>query len=176
METDVKNAETEPVTEAKPIPSFLIYEMTEEGPIYYRDYRDYLAGTKQLEEIMGSSILQSILVSDLTILLSKLLGNDYKVLTNELGLKFSKQSKRSADIAIYPKAVIGEMTLNNRYAEVAPHIVIEVDTKACFEGFTTELDYYYRKTDDLLNFGVNKVIWVFTGAKKVLIATKGNSW
>ena len=138
METSVKNPETEVIS------NLLIYEMSEERTIYYRGYRHYLAGTKTLEEIMGSSILQSVLVSRLTVLLSKLVGKEYEVLTNELGLRFSKQSKRSADVAIYPKAALREVMMSNRYAEIAPEVVIEVDTKASFEGFTTEMDYYYQ--------------------------------
>jgi Uma2 family endonuclease len=59
---------------------------------------------------------------------------------------------------------------------IPPRIVIEVDTKASFEDFTTPMDYFNQKTDDLLNFGVEKVIWIFTASRKVMEARKGENW
>lgn len=47
------------------IPDSLIYEMVNGSPIYYKGYRDYLNGDKQIEELMGSSILQSLIISRL---------------------------------------------------------------------------------------------------------------
>jgi hypothetical protein len=44
------------------VPSTLIYEMDEGKPIYYRGYKDVLNKTKTLEQIMGTSILQSLLI------------------------------------------------------------------------------------------------------------------
>lgn len=32
------------------------------------------------------------------------------------------------------------------------------------------------KTDELLKFGVEKVIWIFTDTKKILVAAKGGEW
>ena len=46
----------------KPIPDYLIYEMGEGTPIYYRDYKDVLNKKKTPEQIRGSSALQSLLV------------------------------------------------------------------------------------------------------------------
>jgi len=40
----------------------------------------------------------------------------------------------------------------------------------------TPLDYYSTKTDALLDFGVHKVIWIFTDARKVMVAEKGRNW
>ena len=45
------------------IPEYLIYEMDEGKPIYYRGYKEYLQGQRALEEIMSSSYIQSFLVS-----------------------------------------------------------------------------------------------------------------
>ena len=51
------------------IPSELIYEMDNGTPIYYRGYKDFLNGSKQLDELMGSSFLQSDIITQLVILL-----------------------------------------------------------------------------------------------------------
>jgi hypothetical protein len=54
--------------------------------------------------------------------------------------------------------------------------VIEIDTKADVTDFDSITDYYLKKTDALLDFGVERVVWIFTSAKKVMTATKGNPW
>jgi hypothetical protein len=38
------------------------------------------------------------------------------------------------------------------------------------------MDYIFEKIDDLHNFGVQKVIWVFTKNKKVMVAEAGKPW
>lgn len=40
----------------------LIYEMVDNQPIYYRGYKDVLNGVKDVEDIMGSSLLQAVLI------------------------------------------------------------------------------------------------------------------
>ena len=109
-------------------------------------------------------------------MLSKKLSNEYRILTNELGLQFKKKSWRAADLAIYKKADLKDHPLDNKYLPIPPKIVIAVDTKASFENFNTPMDYYTKKTDALLNFGVEKVIWIFTDAKKIMVAVKNTQW
>jgi len=87
------------------IPKSLIYEMVDGVPIYYKGYKDYLNGIKNLDEIMGSSLLQSalagLIVARLNMLLTQHYGQKYLVLTNELGILFKKKSWRSGFIRIY---------------------------------------------------------------------------
>lgn len=68
------------------------------------------------------------------------------------------------------------MILSNSYAKLPPEIVIEVDTKADFEQFSSAGGYFYSKSEALLNFGVKKVIWIFTDARKVMIAEADQDW
>ena len=82
------------------IPENLIYEMVDGKPIYYKGYREYLEGAKQMEELMGSSLLQSLIISRLVFFLQVHLGGEYEVLTNEIGIQFEKRAWRAADIAI----------------------------------------------------------------------------
>ncbi len=156
-------------------PVHLIYEMAEE-PIYYRDYQTVLRGAEEPEEIMGSSYLQSFVISVLLRYLMRHLPEVYVVLTNELGLQLPGGKWRAADIAIYHQDQLRDVPLHNRYLAIPPQIVIEVDTQADLSQFNTPLDYYYTKTDALLDFGVNKVIWVFTDARKVMVAESGRNW
>lgn len=163
-------------TELTAVPSALIYEYTSAGPIYYRDYESVLAGSKKREEIMGSSYLQALIISRLLSLLFAQIGDRFEILTNEMGLQLAKGIWRAADIAIYPKERLQGIPLHANYLSIPPQIVIEVDTKADLQPYATELDYYYSKTDDLLDFGVERVLWIFTQSHKVMTATPHREW
>ena len=158
------------------IPKSLIYEMVDGKPIYYKGYREFLLGENKSGEPMGSSLLQSMIITRLVILLYKQLEQDYYILTNELGLQFSKGNWRAADIAIYKKNQIEPDKVTNKYTKIPPKIVIEIDTKAEIEEVKDTFTYYNLKTDQLLEFGVEKVIWIFTDSQKVMLATKDKNW
>ncbi len=164
------------IVSEKKIPECLIYEMADNLPIYYRGYRDVVRGRKQTEEIMGSSFIQSLIISRIFRFLIGELPQTYEILTNEIGLWFSKNSWRAADIAIYSKEKLKEIPLHNKYLDIPPKVVIEVDTKADLDNFTISADYYYKKIDALLMFGVEKIIWIFTDSRKVMIAESGKDW
>jgi Uma2 family endonuclease len=97
-------------------------------------------------------------------------------LANELGIVHGEGERRALDIAIYEKETLNDIPLDNKYLKVPPKVVIEVDTKADLENFNTPMDYVYEKTDDLLDFGVEKVIWIFTAVRKVMIAAQNERW
>ena len=65
-----------------------------------------------------------------------------------------------------------------RHTDVPPKITIKIDVKAEYEDLT-ELGYIYKKTQKLLNFDVEKVIWIITSVGKVTVSTQekiGKSW
>jgi hypothetical protein len=167
---------TRPTLRKRRIPDALIYEMVNAQAIYYRGYRDVLQGKKQAEDLMGSSFLQSLIISRLIRFLLQCLPATYEVLTNEVGLQFSSKHWRAADIAVYRKAQLKNIPRHNKYLQIPPQIVFEIDTKADLKRFRTIMDYYYAKTDDLLDFGVEKVIWIFTDARKIMVAEPHASW
>ena len=76
----------------KDIPKTLIYEEVNGVPIFYKGYKDYLSGQVELEEIMGSSKIQSFLVVELIFFLKMHFAEMYYVLANALGLQFGKNS------------------------------------------------------------------------------------
>lgn len=43
---------------AEAIPDYLVYEVLDGQPLYYKGYQEVLAGRQKLEDIMGSSVLQ----------------------------------------------------------------------------------------------------------------------
>jgi len=161
---------------AKSIPDRFIYEMVNGKPIYYSGYKKNLKGKNNTKDPMGSSFLQSMIITNLVVFLFNKLGKKYYIFTNELGIQFSKGNWRAADIAIYDKSQIDITKANNKYINIPPKIVIEIDTKAEIEDIKDTFTYYNEKTDQLLDFGVEKVIWIFTDSKKILVADKNKEW
>lgn len=154
------------------IPESLVYEMVRGQPIYYRGYRDYLNGDKELEQVMGSSKFQSFLVAELVFVLKSFFGKSYFVFSNELGIQFSKKSWRAADIAVLKRD--SSVEIDGKYLSVPPQYVIEIDTKADLNEISNPFGYYQEKTQELLEFGVQKIVWIFTDTQKVMVATQGN--
>ena len=146
-------------------------------PIYYRDYDKVLSGEKTLEEVIGSSKLQAILLTlILRFLFTHLDVSKYVVLTNETGFKWAPRTWRNLDIAIFDKKQLLEEGIDNRYAKTPPEVVIEIDTKADLRKYGDFMNYAREKTQDLLDAGVKKVIWYTTFDKKVMIAEKEKPW
>ena len=158
------------------IPKALIYEMSKGEAIYYRDYKEFLKGNKTTEELMGSSYLQVVIITAIIKYLFSHLPDIYQVFTNELGVIHKKGNWRALDIAVYKKEALKDVLLENKYLNIPPEAAIEIDTKADTEKFTSAMDYVYEKTDDLLDFGVKKVIWIFTSSRKIMIASPGEKW
>ncbi len=154
------------------IPDSLVYEMVNGKPIYYRGYKDFLRGTKQLEQVVGSSKFQAFLAAELIYLIKSFLGKEYLIFSNELGIQFSKKSWRAGDIAIVKKNKVKK--LDSKYLSIPPEYVIEIDTKADLGEINNPLGYYQEKTQELLNFGVKKIIWIFTDTEKIMVADQGS--
>ena len=169
METLLENR---PITKKrKTIPKELIYEMVRGTPIYYHGYEEVISGLKKIEQIMGSSGIQSYLVTMLVSFLSQKLNLKEKViLANEFGLQFSKKTWRNIDLAIFERKKVKDHLFEDKHMPVPPEVVIEVDTKADLTKYGDIKYYMKEKTDDLLNFGVKKVIWILTKTKKVMTA------
>ena len=160
----------------KNIPQSLIYEMFEGKPIYYKGYQSYLNGQKNITDVVGSSYLQSLIITKLVYLLISKIGKKYTILTNELGLQFKDKGWRAADIAIIEKERLKDIQATDKYLSIPPKIVIEIDTKAAIEEAQTALSYFHKKTDQLLDFGVEKVLWIFTDSQKMMVAEKDQNW
>ncbi len=159
----------------KPVPKELIYEMVDGKPIYYRDYKKVLTQKKTVEEVMGSSSLQAQLVSLIVGLLVGALNlRRYAVMSNELGFIDTPKNWRLLDIAIFEKKTIRNELLSTKYVKTAPKVVIEIDTKADLKK-KDMFAYVTKKTDDLLDAGVEKIIWILTAHKKTLLAEQGPS-
>lgn len=156
------------------VPASLIKEVLDGQPIYYKGYRSVMYGHKNLEEIMGASSLQSLIINFIQKILIKNLDDfNYLILTGEPGLHLSHRNNFSGDIVLYHLGQIEKFT--KRYFDVPPLLQVEVDVEIDTENISQNL-YVTRKTQRLLEFGVKKVIWVFTATQSVWVAEPEQDW
>ncbi len=177
MEAVVKTKRAVRTKTSTAVPTYLIYEELDGKPVYYRGYRDVLAGRKTAIEIMGASELQSLVNSVLVKYLSRHLSDNYLVVATEAGLHVKKNSNFSADIAIYDKAqFLDGKPITKKYSERPPKVIVEIDIQGEMELSADTLTYYQKKTQQLLDFGVQQLFWFFTDTRKVVIAEPGKPW
>ena len=163
--------------EKKALLKILTYEKVNGKPIYYRNYKKVLKDELPPEAVMGSSGIQAYLVRLLVAFLFQVLDlRKYEVLFNEVGFRYKKGSWKNLGIAIFEREKVEPYLFSEKLIPVAPKVVIEVDTKADLSKYGSVEEYAYEKTQDLLDAGVEKVIWIFTRPKKVQIAEKGKKW
>jgi Uma2 family endonuclease len=158
------------------IPSYLIYEEMNGKPLPYKGYLDVLSGKKKVEEIMGSSSLQSIIVY----IIGLFIGNNinrkkYYIASNEAGLHIERGDNLANDFAIYNRENI---VLNEKYFDKAPKVVLEIDIKIDLSEteWTNEWDYVIEKSRKMLEFGTEKVIWITTKSKKIFVSSATERW
>lgn len=160
--------------EKQAIPSYLIRDMIDGVPYYYKGYRDVLNKTKTRHDIMPCSTLQAVLIMYLNALLIQKLGlRKHLIFASESGNHLEKHINYGLDLAVYDKTVLTPKKINKHYANVPPELVVEVDIKVELDDLN-EIDFINKKTQSLLDYGTKKVIWVITESQKVLIAESGD--
>ncbi len=161
---------------ARKVPEYLVKEVLNGIPIYYKGYKAVLRKEKKIEDIMGASGLQSFIVSYIYKLLVRQLSDDvYHILTGETGLHLELNDNLSGDIVLFEYNQLSISNIDIHYLNVPPKIDIEIDVNIDTTDFT-EQTYIYQKTDRLLSWGVEKVIWVLTTSKKIIVAEQGKDW
>lgn len=161
------------------IPEHLVYEEWDGVPILYKGVNEYAAQNYNLNHLeMGSSIFQSLIVEYILgiLFVNKLDRKKYAIATNEPGLHLGYRNNISNDIAIIERQLI-QNKRSVKYGNVPPKVAIEVDVKADFESeFESFNDYINQKTQKLLDFGVEKVIWILSAdLQEVRVSTKNQT-
>lgn len=169
-------AEKKTLRKQRKVPDCLIYEIMDGKPIYYNGYQSVLDKRKKPEDIMGSSLLQAFLVNFiLTVLHRHLNEEEYWIMTNEVGLHLNLNNNLAGDIVIFEKSKLQASNIKNQYGKTPAKVVIEVDTKADLSILKLE-EYLKKKTTKLHNFGVDKIIWILTASRQVIIALPNEDW
>ena len=158
------------------VPDYLIRDEIDGEFFYYAGYQDVLDGKKTPEEIMGSSGLQSWIVSYFMKLFFTQIGEEqYYAFTNEVGNHLGKKNNLGLDFALFDKKMLTPDKITTRYVDVPPVLVVEVDVRIDTNNLV-EMDFVHKKTKKLLEKGTAKVLWIFTRSQRVLIATPGQDW
>lgn len=157
---------------ARKIPEALVYETMDGQPYFRKGYKSVLNRTKKVEDIMGSSTLQGeIHMYLLSLLLRHVDLENFTVHSNEAGLHISKGDNLAGDILLYDRKTMTPEKINKFYSSVPPLLAIEIDIRIDLEK-QSDFRYVNRKIRKLLGFGVEKVIWVLTETKQVIIAER----
>jgi Uma2 family endonuclease len=145
-------------------------------PVFYKGYKAVLRKEKTIEDIMGASGLQIFIVRYLFRLLDRNLDDNlFYVFTGEGGLHLSKGTNLSGDVLVFDKQVLTPDLIDTHYLNIPPLIDIEIDIEIDNTTFS-DFDYIQRKTDNLLKFGTQKVIWILTKTQKVIVAEANKDW
>lgn len=159
------------------ISDYLIYEILDGLPIFYKGYKDVLLSKKQADEIKYKSSQTSFILSNLFSLFLKLLDDDKYIVLSNLGFYINEFNNLTGNIVIYGESDFKGMIIDEQYADVPPKIAIEVDVTADTSDIGGVDTYVYKKVRKLLDFGVERVIWINTATKTILIADDNlESW
>lgn len=78
-------------------------------------------------------------------------------------------------MAVYDKEILSPAKITTKYVDVPSKLAVEIDIKADLSN-PKHYDYVNLKTQKLLDFGTETVIWIFTETQKVMIAPKSRDW
>jgi Uma2 family endonuclease len=158
------------------IPEYLVKEVLNGVPIHYKGYKAVLRKEKKVEDIMGASGLQIFILRYFTYLLVRQLDeNRYFFFTGEGGMHLDHNDNLSGDVMIYEQSKLPVNKIDTHYLDIPPKIDIEIDVNIDTTNFN-EYSYINAKTERLISWGVEKVIWILTTSKKVLVAEAGKDW
>lgn len=159
------------------VPDVLIAETLQGKPIYYQGYKQVLSRKLKPTDIIGISDVQSFFTNLIKDHLTPLLKKEYKVLAGELGLHLQHQDNLSVDIAVVSRELYQPSNFKGKYLDYPPQVVVEIDINIDpLESFGNNSEYANIKTQALLDFGVEQVIWVFTKSRKITVAQNNSPW
>lgn len=161
------------------VPDYLVREMINGIPFFYKGYKEVLTKNKTFEDIMADSGLQSLIKKYLyDLLLRHLDPAVYEVFMGEVETHLEHKSNLGLDIAVFETAMLPGDKFDFKYLAVVPRLVIEVDMKVSLDetGLQSFEDFLNLKTQKLFDFGTKRLLWVLTRSKKVVVATPGEDW
>ena len=173
----VLNLLAEKIVKVRRIPELLIAETLQGKPIYYQNYKQVLSRKLKPDDIMGVSDIQGFFTNLIKDFLTPLLKKEYKVIAGELGLHLQQNDNVSVDIAIIAREMYQPSRFKGKYIDYPPRVVVEIDISIDpTASFGSDSEYVNIKTQSLLDFGVEQVIWVFTRSRKIVVAEKNTPW
>lgn len=179
FETNIGLTPMEGETAKKTIPSYLIKETIDGIPFYYKGFREVMNKTKTKVDIMADSGLQGFIKTFFTILFARNLDlTQYHFFVGETGAHIDRRSNLSLDISIFDKAILTPDKITTKYIDVHPKVVIEIDVNVEVENPDEHIfdTFILRKVKKLHKFGTEKIIWIFSKSKTIIISTADKKW
>jgi Putative restriction endonuclease len=174
MQTATASPEIKPdfgTFENQNIPKELIYEILDGKPIYFKGYKEYLKNEKTLDDIMATGRLQTRIINAVQKhLIQNYDSKGFEFLSNEVGIHVSLSVNFSCDLVAFDKTVLAASEDDNHYYNFPPKFVIEVDTNADIQD-ANFMEYFFAKSKKLIEFGVEKMIWILTASQTVTVMT-----
>lgn len=160
------------------VPDYLVKETIDGIPYYYRGYRSVLSKKKTFEEIMGWSGLQGFIVQYFIYhVLNRLNPKAYLIFPGGTGNHLGYRNNLSLDISVFDRKTLTPERITAKYVDVPAFCVIEVDIQAEWDDANmTEVEFIGLKTQKLFDFGTQKLIWVLSRSKKIIVAEPGKNW
>ena len=165
--------------EKKAIPAYLIKETIDGIPFYYKGFRSVLNKTKKPADIMADSGLQSDIKAFIYALLIRHLDlKKYKAYVGEVGSHLDHRSNMGLDVVVFDKKTLTPDKITSKYIDVAPKLVVEIDVNVELQdpGSNVFEEFVLRKVRKLHAFGCEKIIWIFSRSKTVIVAVPGTTW
>jgi hypothetical protein len=117
--------------------------------------------------------LRAFLIPRIAFLLGgQLEERKYDVLMGEVRLDVKEGEHLIGDIFIFKSK---DLVIDTKCANIPPYIAIEVDVKIDLEK-DSDKEYVFTKIKKYLDFGVSKVIWIFTNTQHIITATPNSDW
>ena len=169
MTTAIEEITEENVTKRE-IPKVFIAEYMDGVPLYYRGYKSIIDTPSKAEEIMGAGGIHFILFDFFyQLLVDNLDRKKYWRAGGESGIKLRKNDLFNLDIAVYLRSKLPAATISKHVVSIAPELIIEIDTSIEFDEITQD-EYVFKKTQRLLDFGTQKLIWGFSATNRIMVA------
>lgn len=164
---------------ARKIPEYLVREVINGVPFYYPEFRAIQNKTKTLEDVMADSSLQWTLKENIGDLVKSHLDRQrYRFGRGEIGVHLGPGENMGLDMAIFDRSLLPKEKIGANYVEIAPLVAVEIDMQIELSEKNANLfeDYVLTKIQKLLDFGTQRVLWIFSRSERIFIAEPGQHW
>ena len=174
-----KKSKSTPSKKAVEIPAALVRETIDGIPFYYAGYRSVLDKKVDLEGITADGGFRLFLKDFFfKLLISRLDSSRFAIFMGNIGCHFDDRTDLSLGVAVYDKKILTPDKITAKYIGVTPKIVIEIDVNVEMAERNENIfeEFVLRKVKKLFEFGAEKIVWVFSKSKTVIVARPGGTW
>jgi hypothetical protein len=117
-------------------------------------------------------LIKSIIVGLISMSITNRINRKKYTLALYAGIDIDENTEVTFSISVFHKE---GLVIDNHYFKVAPKIAIEVDIMVDLDP-DDHVDNVMEKAQKLIDFGTEKVIWVRTQNKTIIVFSKTETW